>query len=305
MNRIIPSVKPQAVAPRPVLIGFAWGAMLLMSRLPQITLKEAFAIDTSYAWLYLDAALALLLITFFWPALQPLRGYLFLMAVIAVVSGPCDAFMRNSTLWSSWFGAERGWVIRFFGERLPLLIEALILLLILVGMDMKRQDFFLAVGDLLAPAVGLRLPGIGNRWLLIGLLLAWLLGVLFFFGIAAQLGLPLSALPQVLPWLPAVLLFASMNAFGEEVLYRAAPLAQLWLIVGKNQAIWLTALWFGLGHYYGGIPSGAMGALVTGLIAVLFGKAMLETHGIVLPTLMHMLGDLVIYLFVALAAAGK
>jgi membrane protease YdiL (CAAX protease family) len=105
--------------------------------------------------------------------------------------------------------------------------------------------------------------------------------------------------------LPAVLLFASMNAFGEEVLYRAAPLAHLWTIVGKNQAIWLTALWFGLGHYYGGIPSGAMGTLLTGLIAVLFGKAMLETHGIVLPTLMHLLGDLVIYLFVALAAAGK
>jgi ABC-type uncharacterized transport system permease subunit len=48
-----------------------------------------------------------------------------------------------------------------------------------------------------------------------------------------------------------------------------------------------------------------MGAVLTGLIAVLFGKAMLETRGIVLPTLMHMLGDIAIYLFLALTAVGR
>jgi hypothetical protein len=60
-----------------------------------------------------------------------------------------------------------------------------------------------------------------------------------------------------------------MNAFGEEIAYRAAPLSQLCQIVGKSQAIWMTALWFGLGHYYGGIDFGIMGAAIFTLVAVL------------------------------------
>src|SRR5690606_17035906 len=103
-------------------------------------------------------------------------------------------------------------------------------------------------------------------------------------------------------WLPAVLLFAAINAFGEEFVYRAAPLSQLWPLVGERQAIWLTAVWFGLGHYTGGIPSGAVGVLMAGGFALILGKAMVETRGLLLPTLMHMLTDVAIYIFLALAA---
>lgn len=67
---------------------------------------------------------------------------------------------------------------------------------------------------------------------------------------------------------------------------------------------WLTAVWFGLGHYDGGIPSGPIGVLFAGGIALLYGKAMVETRGIVLPTAMHMLTDVAIYLFLAQAAVS-
>jgi membrane protease YdiL (CAAX protease family) len=284
------------------LVGVAWIAMLLMSRLPQIVLKEFFASETAFVWTWLGGAAALLAMTWLWPALQPLRGYLLIMAVMALVTGPFDGLLRASTLWTSWFSQARGWPISFLGERLPLVIEALLLMLLLVSLGMKRQAFFLAVGKLRAAAVGLRLPGIGNAWLLVGPFLALLLTLFFFFGTAAMTGAQLANLPRLLPWLPAILLFAVMNAFGEEVVYRAAPLSQLWQVVGERQAVWLTAVWFGLGHYYGGIPNGPIGALLSGGIALLYGKAMVETRGLVLPTVMHMVTDVAIYLFLALAA---
>lgn len=97
---------------------------------------------------------------------------------------------------------------------MPLLMEAVLLILVLLGVGLKHQEFFLTLGNLWA-AVGLRLPGLDNSWLLIGPLAALLLMLCFFFGTAALTSTPLSSLPRLLPWLPAILLFAVMNAFGE------------------------------------------------------------------------------------------
>ena len=76
------------------------------------------------------------------------------------------------------------------------------------------------------------------------------------------------------------LLTALLNSFSEEMLYRAAPFAGLVPVIGSGQALWLMALWFGLGHYYGGIPSGVMGLVFAGALGLLFGKAMVDTRGI-------------------------
>ena len=87
-----------------------------------------------------------------------------------------------------------------------------------------------------------------------------------------------------------------MNAFGEELVYLAAPLSQLWQVVGKRQAVWLMALWFGLGHYYGGVSFRPAGVVYLTLIAVLFGKAMVETKGIAMPVFVHLWGDVMLYI---------
>jgi membrane protease YdiL (CAAX protease family) len=280
------------------MVGIAWVAMLFMSQLPQIVLKEFFAVEIAFAWTALGVALLLIGFSYGWRALQPLRGYLFVMALVMLVTGPLDGLLRNSSHWTSWFSQERGWRISFLGERLPLLIEAVLLILLLVSMGVKRQELFLAVGKLAAPAVGLRLPGIGNQWLVVGPFWALLLTLLFFVGTAAMTGTQLGALRSVLPWLPAILLFALINAFGEEAVYRAAPLSQLWPVV------WLTAVWFGLGHYSGSDLGGVVYALMAGGVALLYGKAMVKTHGILLPTVMHMVTDVAIYIFLALAVVG-
>jgi hypothetical protein len=61
-------------------------------------------------------------------------------------------------------------------------------------------------------------------------------------------------------------------------------------------------VWFGLGHYYGGIPSGPVGAVFLTFIALLFGRAMLETKGITMPIFIHLFGDIVVYSLLAMTS---
>jgi hypothetical protein len=99
------------------------------------------------------------------------------------------------------------------------------------------------------------------------------------------------------------ILFDLLFDFREAQSIRAAPLSQLWQIVGKRQAIWMMASWFGLGHYYGGVSFGAAGVIYLTLLAVLFGKAMVETRGLGVPVFMHLWGDVVLYIILALGSA--
>ena len=269
----------------------AWAAMLLMSRLPQIVLKEFFALDVHYGWWLLATAALLIAATFIWSPTRPLRGYFLIMATIALFTSLLDAPIRSSAAWQSWFAAEKGWAISFFGQRLPLVVEALAIILVLRLMGLKRRDYFLVKGNLATPVA--RLPAL----LTLGLAALFALGLL-------QLMPPPPGWSQALPWLPAILLFALMNAFGEEMVYRAAPLSQLVPVISHGHANWITAVWFGLGHFYGGFPSGPLGAAQAALVGLLFGKAMLATRGIALPVLLHMLVDTIIYIFLAMAAVA-
>ena len=65
----------------------------------------------------------------------------------------------------------------------------------------------------------------------------------------------------------------------------------------------MMASWFGLGHYYGGVSFGAAGVIYLTLLAVLFGKAMVETRGLGVPVFMHLWGDVVLYIILALGSA--
>ncbi len=104
--------------------------------------------------------------------------------------------------------------------------------------------------------------------------------------------------------LPIAWLAAACNAFAEEVLYRAGPLGPLARAVGPRAGIWILAVWFGLGHVYGGIPSGLMGFVMAGLLGLLWGKAMIDTRGLGVPWALHFSADAAIYTFLAIAAVA-
>jgi membrane protease YdiL (CAAX protease family) len=227
---------------------------------------------------------------------RPLQGYFLIITMIYVVTILLSLLQQTST-WTSWFNPEKSWLIWSFGDRLGIVLMALALAGILALLGHKRNDFFFAFGNVNAPAEGMRLS-----WKVAGPLIALLLTALFTAGILAMNSLSIT-MADILPILPMVFILAVMNAFGEEMAFRAAPLSQLWQVIGKRQAIWLMALWFGLGHYYGGVSFGAAGVIYLTLVAVLFGKAMVETKGLAMPVFMHLWGDIVLYIILALGSA--
>ncbi|HUM67556.1 MAG TPA: CPBP family intramembrane metalloprotease [Chloroflexota bacterium] len=297
--------KGAAAYKNPTTLLMAWLGMLLLSRLPQIIALEILGIDLGkqILWLWLGMGLILIGSTFGWLALRPLRGFFVVMTAVYGATVLVNRLV-DTTAWQSWFGGtETAWAIRFFGERLGVVLIALLVTAVLFFLGQSRRQIFLVKGNWQA-ATGLRLPGQTQplAWGVVGPLVALSLALLFGWGLTQMnAGLYLDW-QQLILLSPFVLLFALMNAFGEEMAFRAGPLSQLWLVIGEKQAVWLTAVWFGLGHYYGGIPSGVMGAVMSGLLGLLLGKAMLETKGIALPILMHLLIDAAIYAFLAMTA---
>jgi membrane protease YdiL (CAAX protease family) len=276
----------------------AWLGTLLLSRLPQILLSEFGLItpaDWSLWWWIITGA-ALFSLTYIWTPVRPLRGYFRIMTMIYVVTIGLS-WLTGTSVWVSRFGPDKPWLIWSFGDRLGIVLMALALAGILALLGQKHRDFFFTLGNVNAPAEGMRLP-----WKIASPLIALLLTALFTAGILAMNSLAIT-IADVLPILPMVFVLAVMNAFGEEMAFRAAPLSQLWQVIGKRQAIWLMALWFGLGHYYGGVSFGAAGVVYLTLVAVLFGKAMVETRGLAVPVFMHLWGDVVLYVILALGSA--
>jgi membrane protease YdiL (CAAX protease family) len=76
------------------------------------------------------------------------------------------------------------------------------------------------------------------------------------------------------------LVFGAINALSEEVRFRCVLLARLVPVLGGEAAIWMTALAFGLAHWYGGNPSGPSGVAMTTAAGLIWAKSMLETRGL-------------------------
>lgn len=283
-------------ATRTALIWVAWIATLLLSKLPLVIARDL--LGTEIPWMtpiWLGIALLLVGATYVWPALKPLRGYFAVMGAIIVASFVVFPLLRQSAPWQSLF-AERAYMTVLFAERALLAILTLGVLFVPLLTGLKRRELFLTIGDLNAPVTGLRLPG-GRRlsWALFGTVITLLLAVSFFAFLVSQIPGGVSVLGQALLWAPLILVGAALNAFAEEGMYRAGPLATLLTAVGPRHALWLTAVFFGLGHYYGGFPSGPAGMVQSGLLAVLMGKAMLDTRGMGWAWIIHVAIDTVIY----------
>ena len=288
-------------AARTMLIWTAWISTLLLSNLPLVIARDVLGSDIPWitiAWI--GTAGLLFAVTYVWQVLRPLRGYFIIMGMILLMGFWVDPFIRQTTAWRNLFAGQSQMII-VFGDRVLLLLRTSIVLAALFWIGIKPREAFLAVGNLKAP-VGGQTSASRRRvltWSVLGPVAAVLLGGLFITFLASQNPGALSGSAAVLPWLPLILLSAALNAFGEEAKYRAAPLATLLPAVGPRHAIWLTSLWFGLGHYYGGFPSGPVGLVYSGLLALLLGKAMLDTRGMGWSWTIHVVIDTIIYCFMA------
>jgi len=286
-----------------ILIWSAWISTLILSKLPLVIARDIWGSDIPWiipAWL--GIAVLLFAFTFIWQSLKPLRNYFLVMGVIYLWT-VFDALIRGLAFWQNLF-ADRPEMVAIFGDRVLLLLNTLLVIAVLFLLGANRKDIFLMVGNLSASVGGEKTIPKRKRlsWSVLGPVVAVLLGGSFFAFLVSQTPAGLSNISAIIPWIPLILLSAAMNAFGEEVTFRAATLGTLLPAVGPSHALWMTSLWFGLGHYYDGFPSGPTGLVQSGLLALLMGKAMLDTRGLGWSWVIHVTIDTAIYSFLALSA---
>jgi membrane protease YdiL (CAAX protease family) len=287
--------------PLPRLI--AWAA-IIASTVPEILWQES-GHRISF-WFTGTESLILVLAAFAVLPFSRLRGLARFIFAVAALNFAWDflapALGRTNFVQS--LSQNVSWGARLFVARVPTLIGVLLLGFTLIGSRITRRDLFLVRGNLSAPAqpipfVGLRRP---IPWTVFGPAL------LVVFGVALPLFLYFTVYPdftnygRILRCLPWILVVAILNAANEEFQFRSVLLAHLRNVVSPAEAAALTAVLFGLGHYYGQ-PSGPLGVVMAGIAGWFWARSMIETRGFVWAFFIHLVQDIVILSFLAVATA--
>jgi hypothetical protein len=277
----------------------AWLAIFLVSDLTGIIWRIGLR-SPAPAWTLAARVVALMVLlglTFSISSLRPLRA--FIMVLIATATGFLlkDLLYQHRTI-AAWI-EEAPWRDAVIVSSTLKVIPVLAMAVTLIGLT--RREVFLIVGNLNAPS---RIPFTGTtvRWSVLGP------SVILVF--VAALGLYLllvmrpdfSMLRRTAALLPLILSFSALNAFNEEFIFRAGVLPRLVPVVGGEQAVWMTSLRFGLGHWFGS-PRGLMGVAMATILGLFGAKSMLETGGFVWAWIVHGLLDVVIFSFLIMSAA--
>jgi hypothetical protein len=278
----------------------AWIIMLVVSAFPDIILRELFGIKL--AWLPLTKLLIIFfifVISLFYNKLFSLRKY-FGILLIVFITRQFIKMVRTTEQWKNWFGGDSPSFIQYMIRlQLLLLVAIIIIFLVLLAIKKKPGSFYFAIGDINAKVKPVKWLGIKEEtcWkkfgVEIGIYLT--LGILGYF--LFNTGVPhISNLISVLKYLPVIFIFASINAFYEELVIRASLLSELEMVIGGKQALYLTSAYFGIGHFYGA-PSGIIGVFLASFLGYILGKSMLETRGLFWAFLLHFIMDVCIYVF--------
>jgi len=288
---------------RRFLVVLAWSVTIMVSLLPDILFMELTGKKPPWLfWAQVGIAGALLGLSLLWKRLRPLWLFSAVLLAVQLLPWAVERFYQSLAPINWPLGTSS--FVRDVGSGQIVRATAAILMVLVMRVLVGGFDrFFFVKGKLDAPAAPI--PWILKRppsWRILGPAIAGamslgLLVFVFVFGSPPALG----SVPDLLPLLPFVLLFAASNAFGEEMLYRAPWLAALEGPVGPVHALLLTAVYFGLAHYYG-VPYGVLGVVMAFIPGWLMGKAMLETRGFFWAWFIHFCMDFVIFTFMALGS---
>lgn len=281
----------------------AWPIMLLVSLLPDILFQELTgSLPIWLFWAKIALLAAAILVSFAWKPLASLRLFLSVVLTLHLLEWGTD-WLLNAIHYQNWLSGAHSFIQDVGSVQIARMIAALGMVLLMLLLLGNPKRFFLVKGNLSAKAEPI--PLLLTRppsWRLLGPAIAGAMSLglivfVFFLGRTPSL----SGFSRILPLLPFVLLFAAVNAFGEEMLYRAPWLATLETSIGPSQALLLTAVYFGIAHYYG-VPDGILGCVMAFIPGWLMGKAMLETRGFLWPWIIHVSMDTVIFFAIALGS---
>ena len=283
----------------------AWIIVLGASLLPKIIPQEIFHLTVTFTTQTIISSSLIgigLLLALVWEPMRNLRSFLILFLVLVCVQWVVFAQLGNLPFYKSLMD-NPSFNIYMLAELSLKLIVTGVIIAVLYLIKKNRADFFLVKGNISAPVEPIRWLGVGKgeNWKKFGLILSLCisLGTLAFLIIAGRP--PLDIVIKVLPFLPAVLLAAALNAFNEEMTYKASFLSVLEGPLGKTQALLLMAAFFGIFHFYG-IPYGVVGVIMATFLGWIFGKSMLETRGTWWAWFIHFLQDVMIFIFLAIGS---
>jgi len=99
---------------------------------------------------------------------------------------------------------------------------------------------------------------------------------------------------KLLKYFPIIVIFALVNSFCEGIVFRNAILGSLKTLLTKNETIMISAMFFGIAHYYGA-PSGVVGVVMSGVLGWYMCRSMYETRGFISSWIIHFMQDVVIF----------
>jgi membrane protease YdiL (CAAX protease family) len=303
----IQSSTPEVEVPNTNLKVLAWGAILIVS-VPQIIYRLFVPVvpgEPIYStWLACVQAVVLTafwVVTWVWPTVKSLRGFFLVTLAICVGVFLIIPFIKETAVWRNWWQQASWGVALVVGTLMVHLVQVALMALTLIGSGIGRRELFLVSGNPSAPGQPTRLldlkePTPWNR-IVRKFLPVYIIIALIIMGIQV---LPISRqFSQILIYLPAIFIAATINAFGEEFEFRSMPLVRLEPVFGPRLPIIMTSVMFGLMHYFGA-PGGPFGVVLAGYLGWIAAKSMIETRGFVWAFLIHFVGDFIIYAFLAM-----
>jgi membrane protease YdiL (CAAX protease family) len=283
-------------------VSLAWLVLALGSALPGIVWRQLLD-EPPPVWLPGAQALVLaagLPLFARLTGMKPLRG--FIAALAALQLGLLlVGLIREIPRYDEWVRGAPDYQEVFAGAFL-LLIPGVLMLLTAVADGLGRRELFLQRGDVAAWS---RIPGTERRisWRRLGPLLVALITVPLAVQLVSANDPDFDRLGTAVALLPLALVFGAINALSEEIRFRCVLLARISPVLGAETAIWMTALSFGLAHWYGGNPSGPIGVALTAAFGLLLAKSMIETCGLFWAWAMHGAADVVIFTVLVMAAS--
>jgi len=95
-------------------------------------------------------------------------------------------------------------------------------------------------------------------------------------------------------FIPLILLFSFTNSLAEELIFRFGIIGGLFNDYPKLTILIISAIFFGLPHYFGW-PNGFVGVIISGMLGYILCKATLETKGLSIAWTIHFIQDIIIF----------
>jgi len=279
----------------------AWGAMLAGSLLPTIFSRSA---GEGGYWVPVAQVLILVVAAVVVSKsrrLHCLSGFLLTIAILRLGWSVVAPVIADLAPVQKLMG-DLDWGPNIFVTRLLNVGGALLMPMTFIGRHITRDDLFLRVGQLNAPVKPERILWFRSplRWWHLGPLIMLVFAmamIAFLFSNLRPNFWQLTLHWQLLPWAIAT---AALNAANEEFQFRCVPLAHLRNVLSLSEGVWLTAVFFGLAHYFGQ-PSGWLGVTMATIAGFIWAKSMVETRGTGWAFGIHFVQDLVIFYFLAMS----